>query len=74
MSSFPSMARTVTGSGQVRYRLGERLVDRYLEFVAPRCPELGKRPLACKARTAGVAGWRWARPGVASSCGNAGWA
>lgn len=24
------------GSGQVRYRLGERLVDRYLEFVAGR--------------------------------------
>jgi site-specific recombinase XerD len=29
--------RLVSGSGQVRYRLGERLVDRYLEFVAGRC-------------------------------------
>jgi hypothetical protein len=27
----------VLGSGQVRYRLGDRLVDRYLEFVAGRC-------------------------------------
>ena len=27
----------VSGSGQVRYRLGERLVDRHLEFVAGGC-------------------------------------
>jgi len=27
----------VSGSGQVRYQLGDRLVDRYLEFVAGRC-------------------------------------
>jgi integrase/recombinase XerD len=37
MSSFPCVVRFVSGSGQVRYRLGERLVDRYLEFVAGRC-------------------------------------
>ena len=37
MSNFPCLARTVSGSGQVRYRLGESLVDRYLEFVAGRC-------------------------------------
>ena len=37
MSSFPCLARFVPGSGQVRYRLGDRLVDRYLEFVAGRC-------------------------------------
>jgi integrase/recombinase XerD len=37
MSSFPCLVRSVSGSGQVRYRLGERLVDRYLEFVAGRC-------------------------------------
>jgi integrase/recombinase XerD len=30
-------ARAVSSSGQVRYSLGERLVDRYLEFVAGRC-------------------------------------
>ncbi len=34
MGSFPCLVRFVSGSGQVRYRLGERLVDRYLEFVA----------------------------------------
>ena len=33
MSSFPCLARFMSGSGQVRYRL----VDRYLEFVAGRC-------------------------------------
>jgi integrase/recombinase XerD len=27
----------MSASGQVRYRLGERLVDRYLEFAAGRC-------------------------------------
>jgi integrase/recombinase XerD len=37
MSDFPCLVRLVSGSGQVRYRLGERLVDRYLEFVAGRC-------------------------------------
>ena len=37
MSSFPCLARFVSDSGQVRYRLGDRLVDRYLEFVAGRC-------------------------------------
>jgi integrase/recombinase XerD len=37
MSSFPCPARFVSGSGQVRYRLGERPVDWYLEFVAGRC-------------------------------------
>jgi site-specific recombinase XerD len=36
MSSFPCLARTVTGAGEVRYSLGDRLVDRYLEFVAGR--------------------------------------
>src|ERR1700747_3074769 len=37
MSSFPCVARSVTGAGEVRYALGHRLVDRYLEFVAGRC-------------------------------------
>src|SRR5690349_16595606 len=37
MSNFPCLVRLVSGSGQVRYRLGERLVDRYLEFVGGRC-------------------------------------
>ena len=37
MSTFPCLVRFVSGSGQVRYRLGDRLVDRYLEFMASRC-------------------------------------
>ena len=37
MSTFPCLARFVSGSGQVRYRLGDRLVDRYLEVMAGRC-------------------------------------
>jgi deoxyribonuclease NucA/NucB len=37
MSSFPCLERTFSGSGQVRFTLGDRLTDRYLEFVAGRC-------------------------------------
>src|SRR5690348_3566679 len=37
MSSFPCVVRSVTGAGEVRYSLGHRLVDRYLEFAAGRC-------------------------------------
>jgi integrase/recombinase XerD len=37
MSSFPCLARTVSGSGLVRFSLGDRLAGRYLEFVAGRC-------------------------------------
>jgi site-specific recombinase XerD len=36
MSGFPCLVRTVSGLGEVRYSLGDRLVDRYLEFVAGR--------------------------------------
>jgi hypothetical protein len=34
--SFPEMVRTTSGPGEARYALGDRLVDRYLEFVASR--------------------------------------
>jgi integrase/recombinase XerD len=37
MSNFPCLVRFVSTSGQVRYRLGDALVDRYLDFVAGRC-------------------------------------
>jgi integrase/recombinase XerD len=37
MSSFPCLERTFSPSGQLRYSLGDGLVDRYLEFVAGRC-------------------------------------
>jgi hypothetical protein len=34
--SFPCLARTTSGLGEVRYALGDRMVDRYLEFLAGR--------------------------------------
>jgi integrase/recombinase XerD len=37
MSIFPSLVRSVSPSGELRYALGHPLVDRYLEFVAGRC-------------------------------------
>ncbi len=51
MSSFPCLVRFVSGSGQVRYRLGERLVDRYLEFVAGRCRANTLRAVAFDLKT-----------------------
>ena len=36
MSSFPCLVRSLSSCGQARYALGDRLVDRYLEFVAGR--------------------------------------
>jgi len=58
MSSFPCLARFVSGSGQVRYRLGDRLVDRYLEFVAGRCRPNTLRAVAFDLKTFfTVIGW-----------------
>ena len=37
MSSFPCLVRSLSPAGEVRYALGDPLVDRYLEFVAGRC-------------------------------------
>jgi integrase/recombinase XerD len=51
MSSFPCLVRFMSGSGQVRYRLGERLVDRYLEFVAGRCRPNTLRAVAFDLKT-----------------------
>jgi integrase/recombinase XerD len=36
MTTFPWLVRSASVSGAVRYRLGDPLVDRYLEFVAGR--------------------------------------
>jgi hypothetical protein len=36
MTTFIFLIRCVSASGEVRYRLGDLLVDRYLEFVAGR--------------------------------------
>jgi integrase/recombinase XerD len=51
MSSFPCLVRFVPGSGRVRYRLGDRLVDRYLEFVAGRCRPNTLRAVAFDLKT-----------------------
>ena len=37
-AQLPLSVCSAPGSGQVRYSLGDRLVDRYLEFVAGRAP------------------------------------
>ena len=36
MTTFPSLVRTESPTGEDRYFLGHPLVDRYLEFVAGR--------------------------------------
>jgi site-specific recombinase XerD len=51
VSSFPCLVRTVSGLGEVRYRLGDRLVDRYLEFVAGRCRPNTLRAVAFDLKT-----------------------
>ena len=40
--SFPHLVRATSGLGEVRYVLGDRLVDRFLEFAAGRA-----RPGSC---------------------------
>jgi integrase/recombinase XerD len=49
MSSFRCLVRSVSGAGEVRYALGHRLVDRYLEFVAGR-----SRPNTLRAVASGL--------------------
>jgi site-specific recombinase XerD len=51
MSTFPSLVRAVSSSGQVRYQLGDPLVDRYLEFVAGRCRPNTLRAVAFDLKT-----------------------
>ena len=62
MSSFPCLVRFVSGSGQVRYRLGDRLVDRYLEFVAGPVPVMsagnrGEGVFAAARTASGLRAW-----------------
>ncbi len=56
MSTFPCLVRFESGSGQVRYCLGDRLVDRYLEFVAGRCRPNTLRALCSRAGAARPSG------------------
>jgi integrase/recombinase XerD len=51
MTTFPSLIRCISSSGAVRYRLGDRLVDRYLEFVAGRARPNTLRAVAFDLKT-----------------------
>jgi integrase/recombinase XerD len=51
MTGFPSLVRSTTASGEVRYRLGDPLVDRYLEFAADRARPNTLRALAFDLKT-----------------------
>jgi hypothetical protein len=50
-NSFPCLERTFSGSGQVRFRLGDRLTDRYLEFEPGRCRPNTLRAVASHLKT-----------------------
>src|SRR3954466_16165552 len=51
MTTFPLLVRSIAGSGAVRYRLGDPLVDRYLEFVAGRARPNTLRAVAFDLKT-----------------------
>jgi integrase/recombinase XerD len=51
MVSFPCLVRTTSALGEVRYVLGDRLVDRYLEFVAGRARPNTLRAVAFDLKT-----------------------
>jgi hypothetical protein len=51
MTGFPFWVRSTTASGQVRYRLGDQLVDRYLEFVGGRARPNTLRAVAFDLKT-----------------------
>jgi hypothetical protein len=51
MTGFPSLVRSTSPSGQVRYRLGDRVVDRHLEFVAGRARPNTLRAVAFDLKT-----------------------
>jgi hypothetical protein len=63
------------GSGQVRYALGDRLVDRYLEFVAGRCRPNTLRAVTRASGTITALGWLWVlRACAAGNCCDSEWA
>jgi site-specific recombinase XerD len=51
MTCFPSLVRSISASGAVRYALGDPLVDRYLEFVAGRARPNTLRAVAFDLKT-----------------------
>jgi integrase/recombinase XerD len=51
MTAFPWLIRSISASGEWRYRLGDPLVDRYLEFVAGRARPNTVRAVAFDLKT-----------------------
>ena len=51
MTTFPSLVRTSSPTGEDRYLLGRPLVDRYLEFVAGRLRPNSLRAVAFDLKT-----------------------
>jgi len=51
MTTFPVLVRSASTSGMVRYRLGDPLIDRYLEFVAGRARPNTLRAVAFDLKT-----------------------
>jgi integrase/recombinase XerD len=51
MTTFPLLIRSISASGEVRHRLGDPLVDRYLEFVAGRARPNTLRAVAFDLKT-----------------------
>jgi integrase/recombinase XerD len=51
MTRFPALVRSRSASGQLRYRLGDPLVDRYLQFVAGRARPNTLRAVAFDLKT-----------------------
>jgi integrase/recombinase XerD len=51
MTTFPFLIRCASASGEVRYRLGDPVVDRYLEFVAGRARPNTLRAVAFDLKT-----------------------
>jgi len=51
MTSFRSLVRCASASGEVRYRLGDPLVDRYLQFAAGRARPNTVRAVAFDLKT-----------------------
>ena len=60
MSSFPCLVRFMSGSGHLRYRLGEPLADRYVRCLGRTFLSDGWLP----GWRSGADGW-WASPGAA---------
>ena len=74
MTGFPCLEKRLGGDGQLRYRLGHPLVDRYLEFVAGRARPNTLRATRSQPRrrasssAKSIAARPWPRNPAASDC------